>query len=199
MPRRIRREDRPTSRRRDHNSRGKGKIFRQGRSHFQAPSPAMVSPEDVHSFIASGSSALEGRVLGVDFGEKRIGLAVSDSMGLIAQGLETKETNHMDKTINMIVAEADAYQVKKIVVGLPVNMDGTTGEMAQRVSGFVDQLRERVTCTVHTWDERLTSAAAERAMVDMGYKARGNKKKIDRIAATLLLQSYLDHQRHVRD
>ena len=157
----------------------------------------MVSPEDVHSFMQSGSSALEGRVLGVDFGEKRIGLAVSDSMGLIAQGLETKETNHMDKTINMIVAEADVYQVKKIVVGLPVNMDGTTGEMAQRVNGFVDQLRERVTCTVHTWDERLTSAAAERAMVDMGYKARGNKKKIDRIAATLLLQSYLDHQRHV--
>ena len=198
MPRRTRREDRQTSRKWTRNVGGKGKSSRNKQG-FPATSPELTHPENMHAFTQPSPIALEGRVLGIDFGEKRIGLAVSDSMGLIAQGLETKETSHMDQSLHMIVAEVEAYQVKQVVVGLPVNMDGTSGEMAQRVSVFVDQLRERVPCTVHTWDERLTSAAAERAMADMGYTTKGNKNKIDRIAATLLLQSYLDHQRHVID
>lgn len=192
MPRRIRRDDRRASNKRQRNLRGRTKSS-EGRQ--QASADATL-PANLHSFIDSDYSAVDGRVLGVDYGEKRVGLALSDPMGMIAQGLATKETDHVDQTLNMIAAEAEDHQVSQIIVGLPINMDGTTGKMAKLVDDFVERLRLRVSCPVQTWDERLTSAAAERAMTEMGYTTKDHKKKVDRIAATLLLQSYLDHQRH---
>ncbi len=141
----------------------------------------------------------EGRILGVDFGERRIGLAVSDSAGLIAHGLETKSTRSTGESVEHIAATAEAEQVLEIVLGLPVNMDGTSGRMAEKVEAFAGQLRDRVSCEVHTWDERLTSISARRAMDEMGMEIRGNKGGLDRIAATIMLQNYLDARRRKAD
>ena len=138
---------------------------------------------------------LAGRVLAVDYGERRVGLALSDPAGLIAHGLETKVTRSAGDALVCIVDIVEAEQVLEIVLGLPVNMDGTAGEMAGKVEAFADQLRGRVSCDVRTWDERLTSVSAQRAMHEMGRETRGNKDSLDRISATLLLQNYLDFRR----
>lgn len=138
---------------------------------------------------------LAGRVLAVDYGERRVGLALSDPAGLIAQGLETIDTADTGETLVSIVDIVETEQVREIILGLPVNMDGTTGEMAGKVEALADQLKRRVSCDVRTWDERLTSVSARRAMHEMGKTVRGNKGSLDRIAATLLLQNYLDFRR----
>lgn len=138
-----------------------------------------------------------GRVLGVDYGVRRVGLAISDPTGRIAQGLETIETANPEavlKALEQVVARLD---IRKIVVGLPVNMDGTIGTMATRVIEFVAALSDRTDARVVTWDERLTSQAAHRAMVEMGLSVKGRKKTIDRISATIILQGYLDSVRQV--
>tara|TARA_B100001750_G_C15423203_1_gene554054 strand:- start:252 stop:857 length:606 start_codon:yes stop_codon:yes gene_type:complete len=135
---------------------------------------------------------MQGRVLSIDFGERRVGLAMSDPTGLIAQGLETIDTNSISETLASIAAIVDAKEIYEIVLGLPINMDGTTGAMAEKVEKFAGHLRERVSCNVRTWDERLTSVAARRAMNEIGMEIRGNKGNLDRISATLLLQNYLD-------
>ena len=140
-----------------------------------------------------------GRILGIDFGERRVGLALSDPAGLIAHGLETIETKGTGESQESIAAIVETEQVLEIVLGLPVNMDGTTGEMAGKVEAFAGQLRERVSCEVRTWDERLTSISAQRAMNEMDMETRGNKGSLDRIAATLLLQNYLDFRRRPVD
>jgi putative Holliday junction resolvase len=136
-----------------------------------------------------------GRVLAVDYGERRVGLALSDPAGLIAQGLETIQTPGTGEILASIVAIVEEQQVREIILGLPVHMDGTAGEMAGKVEGLVDALRKKVSCEVRTWDERLTSVSARRAMHEMGGGSRGSKGSLDRIAATLLLQNYLDFRR----
>lgn len=136
-----------------------------------------------------------GRVLAVDYGERRIGLALSDPAGLIAQGLETIQTPGTDETLASIVDIVEEQQVREIILGLPVHMDGTAGEMAGKVEALADELRKKVACEVRTWDERLTSVSAHRVMHEMGRTTRGNKGSLDRIAATLLLQNYLDFRR----
>lgn len=148
---------------------------------------------------AGGGQAAEGRLLGVDFGERRVGLALSDSAGLIAQGLDTIEVQSASESVESIAAIAEAQQVLEIVLGLPVNMDGTKGEMAGKVEAFAGLLQDRVSCAVRTWDERMTSISARRAMHEMGMETRGNKGRLDRIAATLLLQNYLDYRRRTAD
>lgn len=136
-----------------------------------------------------------GRVLAVDYGERRVGLALSDPAGLIAQGLETIQKAGTVESLASIVDIVEEQQVREIILGLPVHMDGTTGEMAGKVEAFADELRKKVSCDVRTWDERLTSVSARRAMHEMGGSTRGNKGGLDRIAATLLLQNYLDFRR----
>ena len=139
--------------------------------------------------------SLAGRVLAVDYGDRRVGLALSDPAGLIAQGLDTILTAGTDETLASIVDIVEAEQVREIILGLPVHMDGTAGEMAGKVEGLADKLRMRVSCDVRTWDERLTSVSARRAMHEMGRATRGDKGSLDRIAAMLLLQNYLDFRR----
>ena len=136
-----------------------------------------------------------GRVLAVDYGEKRVGLALSDPAGLIAQGLETIQTADTVVSLASIVDIVEEQQVREIILGLPVHMDGTAGEMAGKVEALANELRSKVACDVRTWDERLTSVSARRAMHEMGSTTRGNKGSLDRIAATLLLQNYLDFRR----
>lgn len=132
------------------------------------------------------------RTLCIDYGEKRIGLAISDPLGLTAQGLPTlirrDEKTDMLK-LSEIINEKD---VNEIVIGLPRNMDGTLGKKAEEVLRFAELLKSRFSLPVHTVDERLSTVRAHRSMLegDLSRKKRG--KRVDMIAAQLILQCYLD-------
>ncbi len=133
------------------------------------------------------------RIIGIDWGEARIGVAVSDDMGMLAHPLETipAKTKPLER-IAAIVAERKA---EVIVVGLPRNMDGTYGSSAEKVRAFVETLRAKVPeCRVVTWDERLTTVSAERALREAGRNAKQQRSVIDQAAAQIILQSWLDSQ-----
>ena len=148
--------------------------------------------EIVEKDVELAGERAEGRVLGIDYGERRIGLAMSDPLGIIAQGLETLDRSGGQDVMERVSRIVDECAVRKIVVGLPLSLDGSLGPQAEEVLAFVDNLKAYVDIPVATWDERMTTAAAQRAMHEMGQKARGDKGKVDRIAAILILQSYLD-------
>jgi putative pre-16S rRNA nuclease len=134
------------------------------------------------------------RVLGLDVGSKRIGIAISDPLGITAQGLETlqRQNKRLDfEKLTRLVAE---YQVSEIVVGFPLRMSGAEGMQAEKMHLFADELRERVQLPVHLWDERLTSAEANRLLreTEMSIKRRG--QVVDQMAAVLILQSWMEHR-----
>jgi len=140
----------------------------------------------------NSSEALpEGRILAIDYGQSRVGLAVSDPLGITAQGLETFETDDTEKLMAHLEKIVGEYTVARIVVGLPLNLDGSRGEQAVAVERFIELVKSRLRLPVVAFDERMTTMAAHRAMHEMGGKAKGQKGKIDRIAAVLILQSYL--------
>ena len=135
------------------------------------------------------------RTLGIDFGEARIGLALSDATGTIAMPLETLETKDKGEQIRSVADRITERDVARIVVGLPLEMDGNAGPMAETVEKFCAKLEATVDLEIVRWDERLTSVAAERAVREMGGRKGTKKRKkghLDTIAACLLLQAYLD-------
>ena len=140
-----------------------------------------------------------GRILGIDFGERRLGVAVSDSNGWIAQGLKTLEASEPERMLDAVGELILEHEVRTVVIGHPMNMDGTESAMAKTVQTFAEKIEDRTGCNVIKWDERLTSAAAERAMAEMGRSPKGHKTEIDRIAATIILQGYLDYLRHAEN
>lgn len=132
------------------------------------------------------------RILGLDVGSKRIGVAVSDPLGITAQGLETihRQNKRLDfERLEKVVRE---YSVAEIVVGFPLRMSGAKGIQAEKMQRFADELRERIQLPVHLWDERLSSAQANRLLreTDMSIKRRG--QVVDQMAAVLILQSWMD-------
>lgn len=131
-------------------------------------------------------------VMGIDYGSKRIGLAVSDGLGLTAQGLETLERTNIEDDIIRLVELAVERSVEKIIVGNPLNLDGSEGPAAEETGRFADLLREACGVPVLLWDERLSTAQAERAMLDADVSRRIRKKSRDRMAAQLILQSFMD-------
>ncbi len=135
-----------------------------------------------------------GKILAVDWGSARLGLAVSDALGLIAQGLETVPRRSDAQALDAIEARARALGVEGVVVGLPLNMDGSDGPSADAARMFARALEERLQVPVHLWDERLTSLAAERMLVGAGVRRRARRGLVDRVAATLILQGFLDRQ-----
>lgn len=135
------------------------------------------------------------RILGVDFGSVRIGLAVSDPLGLTAQGLETIPASPKQKAFEMIAKVCRERKVEEVVVGLPVNMNGTLGPKAKETLDWVKKLEAELGLPVKTWDERLTSRQADRLMVEEGLSRARQKKESDRLAATLILQAYLESKR----
>ena len=135
------------------------------------------------------------RILGIDFGEKRIGLAVSDLLGLTAQGLETIRYESREQFLNDLSKICDDQKVREIVIGLPVNMNGSMGPKAQEVLKLVPVLEEKLHLPVKTWDERLTSREAGRLMIEEGLSRKRQKETSDRLAATILLQNYLESKR----
>jgi putative holliday junction resolvase len=143
------------------------------------------------------SLPIRRRILGVDFGRVRIGLALSDELGLLAHPLKTIPAGRdAAKQIGEIVREKN---VERVVLGLPRRMNGTTGEAAAEVLVFAAKLRKFLPCDVVTWDERLTTIAANRALRDSGKKTRDSRNVVDQVAAQMILQGYLDGLQSARD
>lgn len=131
------------------------------------------------------------RVLGIDPGEVRIGTALSDPLGIIAQPHSVIDRREADPHVE-IARIVDEYEVSVIVVGLPTNLDGTEGVSANRARSLADALAEAVDVPVVLWDERFTSVQAERSLIEAGVRRSERKEARDKVAAALLLQGYLD-------
>ena len=135
------------------------------------------------------------RVLGLDYGSKTVGVAVSDPLGLTAQGVETvwrKQENKLRRTLARIEEIISEYQVTEIVLGYPKNMNNTIGERAQKSLEFKEMLERRTGLEVIMWDERLTTVAAEQTLIESGVRRENRKQYVDKIAAVFILQGYLD-------
>ncbi len=142
------------------------------------------------------------RIMGLDFGSKTVGVAVSDPLLLTAQGVEIirrKEENKLRQTLARIEALIVEYEVGEIVVGLPKNMNATEGERVELTREFADKLSRRTGLEVYFWDERLTTVAADKAMMEAGIRREHRKEYVDRIAACFILQGYLDAKRKQRE
>ena len=137
------------------------------------------------------------RIIGVDYGTKTVGVAVSDSLGITAQAVETitrKEENKLRQTLARIEALIDEYNVEEIVVGLPKNMNNTIGERAEACRDFADKLERRTGLPVIMWDERLTTVSADNVLKECGVRRENRKAVVDKIAAVFILQGYLDYK-----
>ncbi|MBR5578607.1 MAG: Holliday junction resolvase RuvX [Lachnospiraceae bacterium] len=137
------------------------------------------------------------RVIGLDFGSKTVGVAISDPLMITAQGIEIirrKEENKLRKTLARIEALIEEYNVEEIVLGYPKNMNDTLGERVEKTEEFKEMLERRTGLTVNLWDERLTTVAADKAMIEAGLRRDERKEQIDKLAAVLILQGYLDYK-----
>lgn len=135
------------------------------------------------------------RLMGLDYGSKTVGVAVSDPLGLTAQGIETvwrKQENKLRQTLARLEELIEEYQVERIVLGYPKNMNNTIGERAVKSLEFKEKLEMRTGLPVVMWDERLTTAEAERTLMETGVRRENRKQYLDQMAAVLILQGYLD-------
>ena len=139
------------------------------------------------------------RIMGLDFGSKTVGVAISDSMLTIAQPLEIirrKEANKLRQTLARIEELIVEYEVEEIVLGLPLNMNDTEGERVALTREFQEKLERRTGLPVYTWDERLTTVEADNAMIEVGIRRENRKEYVDKIAAALILQGYLENRKN---
>ena len=139
---------------------------------------------------------LDGRLMGLDVGDKTIGVAVSDLMGLTAQGVKTIKRVGKKKDIEALKEIIKERQVNKIVSGLPKNMNGTLGPQGEKVIKFCELLEEETGIKIEYWDERLSTVAAERTLIQGNVRRENRKGVIDMVAAVIILQGYLDRQRN---
>lgn len=139
------------------------------------------------------------RILALDMGDRRIGVALSDQMQLIAQGICTYERKSAAADLDFISALVEQYRVVQLVIGLPRNMNGTYGERAEKTWAFGDALSGRISVPVGYWDERLSTVAAERILIEADVSRKKRKKVIDKMAAVNILQSYLDFLRNKKE
>lgn len=131
------------------------------------------------------------RIMGLDVGDKTIGVALSDALGWTAQGLEVIRRSTLDKDLERLQEIIKEYEVEEIVVGLPKNMNGTLGERAQKVLDLVEIFKESLGLPIKLWDERLSTVEAERMLIQADVSRAKRKKVIDKMAACVILQSYL--------
>ncbi|MCI5856944.1 MAG: Holliday junction resolvase RuvX [Agathobacter sp.] len=139
------------------------------------------------------------RILGLDYGSKTVGVAVSDELLLTAQGVEIirrKAPTKLRQTLARIEELSEQYGVDRIVLGYPKNMNNTEGERCERTKEFKEMLERRTGLEVILWDERLTTVAADMSMMEMGIRRENRKEYVDEIAAILILQGYLDYLRN---
>ncbi len=142
---------------------------------------------------------MKGRILAIDFGTKRIGLAVSDALGITAQGIPTLERTNLADALRHIQQLAEEYSAELVLLGNPLSHRGSDTAMSERVASFAEKLRHRLKCPVELVDERLTSAEANRVLRESGISIEKRRGARDRMAATLLLQAYLDRRANEAD
>jgi putative Holliday junction resolvase len=135
------------------------------------------------------------RALGLDVGDVRIGVAVSDSLGWTAQALKVITRAELAKDLAEIKQIIGEYDVEELVVGLPKNMDGTLGSRAEKTMAFVDELKSEIDLPIVLWDERLSTVSATKALLEADLSRRKRKEVVDKIAAVIILQGYLDAKR----
>ncbi len=139
------------------------------------------------------------RIMGLDFGSKTVGVAISDPLLITAQGItiiRRKGENKLRQTLAQLEALIEEYDVSEIVLGNPKNMNSTLGERARLSSAFKEMLERRTGLPVILWDERLTTVAADKAMTEAGIRREHRKEHVDKIAAVLILQGYLDYRKN---
>jgi putative Holliday junction resolvase len=135
--------------------------------------------------------------MALDVGGRRIGVALSDTTRVLASPLTTLRAEPRDRVIAQIAALVAQHEVAEVVVGLPLTLSGEVGPQAQTVQTFADELRRALDVPLHLFDERLTSVAAERMMIDMGIKPERRKARIDEVAASIILQDFLETRRNL--
>lgn len=138
------------------------------------------------------------RIMGLDYGAKTMGVAISDALQITAQGIEVirrERENKLRRTLARIEELLVAYEVEKIVLGLPKHMNGSEGERAEKSLALKETLERRTGLPVVMWDERLTTVSADKAMIEAGIRRENRKEYADKIAAVLILQGYLDFSR----
>src|SRR5262245_49697864 len=134
------------------------------------------------------------RIAALDVGDVRIGIAVSDELGLTAQGVGVVERRGGKRDLEALAGRLAPYQPERLVVGLPLNMNGTEGPRAAKVRAFATRAAEHLALPLEFWDERLTTVAAERALLEADVSRRRRRALIDQVAATIILQAYLDRR-----
>ena len=142
------------------------------------------------------------RIMGLDFGSKTVGVAISDPLFITAQGIEIirrKDENKLCQTLARIEELIQEYEVEEIVLGLPKNMNDTAGPRAVITMEFKEKLERRTGLMVHTWDERLTTVAADKAMMEAGIRRENRKEYVDKIAAVFILQGFLDYRKRKQE
>lgn len=135
------------------------------------------------------------RILGVDIGERRIGLAISDETRTIARGLGSITVGSFNDTISRIKDIISRYKIEAVIVGLPLNMNGSIGPQAKKAINFADRLKKNLSAAVSTFDERLTTKQGEAILLQADMSRKKRRLKIDSMAAQIMLQSYLDSNR----
>jgi putative Holliday junction resolvase len=133
----------------------------------------------------------------LDVGSRRIGIAVSDPLGITAQGLDTLQRQNKRSDLAALERLIRDYEVQEIVVGLPLRMSGAEGTQSEKMQGFAEELRKRFRVPVHLWDERLTSAEANRLLRETEMSIEKRAKAVDRMAAVLILQGWMEGRRHL--
>lgn len=139
------------------------------------------------------------RILALDVGQKRIGVAVSDPLGITAQGVGVITRKNIEDDINEIGKFVNEYKADSIVIGMPINMDGTKGESAAKVTEFVETVNSRLNIPVVTYDERLSTKESEKFLISSDVSRKKRKSVIDKIAAQLILESYLERLKNSKN
>lgn len=137
--------------------------------------------------------------MGLDVGSKTIGVAISDELGITAQGFKTIKRKAMEDDLRELYAIISQFQIEKIVVGLPKNMDGSLGKQAEFVLGWIEDLKNKIQLPVETWDERLSTVEASKTLLKADLSRKKRKGVIDKLAAVLILQGYLQQIRSRKD
>jgi putative Holliday junction resolvase len=132
------------------------------------------------------------RIMGLDVGDKRIGVAISDELRVTAQALQTIQRSAASSDFSAIQALAEQYEVEAIVVGLPKKLNGTSSPQTEKVQHFIDEMKSRIQIPVLTWDERFTTTSAEASLIEANVRRKARRKVIDAVAAQIMLQHYLD-------
>ncbi|MDQ0090056.1 putative Holliday junction resolvase [Paenibacillus anaericanus] len=132
------------------------------------------------------------KLMGLDYGDRRIGVAVSDDLGWTAQGVEVIDRQRESSELQRIAKLVEQYAVEEIVVGLPKNMNGTIGPRGEICMVFAEELRAELNLPVHLWDERLTTVSAQRTLIEADVSRKKRKGVVDKVAAVLILQNYMD-------